>query len=75
MLNEKVSATSFDAGPLLQALKALKKGDFSARLPEESTGVGSEIAAAFNDIVELNRSLANELERVAGAPKAARKIA
>src|SRR6267142_6531351 len=74
MLNQKVGTNSFDAGPLLQALMALKKGDFSAHLPEESTGVGREIAKAFNGIVELNKSLANELERASGGSKTGRKI-
>src|SRR6266851_834293 len=74
MLNQKVDANSFDTGPLLQALMALKKGDFSARLPEESTGMEREIARAFNGIVELNKSLANELERVSEASRADRKI-
>ena len=75
MLNQKVSTTSFDASSVLQALKALKKGDFTARLSESSPGVGREIARAFNDVVELNKSLADELERVSGASKADRKIA
>ncbi|PYT09476.1 MAG: hypothetical protein DMF60_02535 [Acidobacteria bacterium] len=74
MLNQKVGTNSFDAEPLLQALMALKKGDFSARLPEESTGVGREIARALNGIVDLNKSLAKELERVSGASKTDRKI-
>src|SRR5947207_4816162 len=74
MLNQKVGTNSFDAEPLLQALMALKRGDFSARLPEESTGVGREIARAFNGIVDLNKSLAKELERVSGASKTDRKI-
>jgi HAMP domain-containing protein/CheY-like chemotaxis protein/signal transduction histidine kinase len=74
MLNQKLGTNSFDVGPLLQALMALEKGDFSARLPERSTGVGQEIAKAFNAIVELNQSLANELERVSGAARSDRKI-
>ena len=74
MLNQKTSATSFDTAPILQALKALRKGDFSARLVGDSTGVSKEIAEAFNDVVELNKSLASELERVSGAAAANRKI-
>jgi len=74
MLNQKTSATSFDTAPLLQALRALKKGDFAARLDGDSTGVSREIAEAFNDIVELNKSLASELERVSGAAGSDRKV-
>src|SRR3989442_12229911 len=74
MLNKEVTTNSFDTNQMLHALMALKKGDFSARLPENATGVEREIAKAFNGIVELNKSLANELERVSGAAKADQKI-
>ena len=52
---------------LLKSLRAFRKGDFSTRLPLDLTGIDGEIAEAFNDIVELNQSLARELERVARA--------
>ena len=38
---------------LLAALRAFRRGDFSVRLPKGLTGVGGEIAEAFNDVVEL----------------------
>ena len=49
---------------LLAALSALKKGDFSVRLPVEWTGVAGKIADTFNDVVELNERMAQELERL-----------
>ncbi|MEW6299333.1 MAG: HAMP domain-containing protein, partial [Thermodesulfobacteriota bacterium] len=49
---------------LLNALVALKKGDFSVRLPVEWTGVAGKIADTLNDVLELNEKLAKELERV-----------
>ncbi len=49
---------------LLDALKAVKKGDFSVRLPRPKDGVIAEIAEAFNDVVDLNESMANEIVRV-----------
>ena len=39
---------------LLTALIALKKGDFSVRLPHEWTGVAGKVADAFNEVVEQN---------------------
>src|SRR5690349_18878135 len=42
-----------DRGRLLEALRALTRGDFSARLPLERGGLGREIARAFNDAVEI----------------------
>jgi HAMP domain-containing protein/signal transduction histidine kinase/CheY-like chemotaxis protein len=49
---------------LLSALRAFRKGDFSARLPTDLTGMDGEIAEAFNDVVELNERTTKELERL-----------
>ena len=49
---------------LLVALTALKKGDFSVRLPLEWEGLDGKIADAFNDVIELNQKMARELERL-----------
>src|SRR4051794_815455 len=59
------STESYDPRPLLAALRALKKGDFSVRLPADQTGVGAAGAEAFNDVVELLVASTNELERIA----------
>ncbi len=53
-----------DSRLLLKALRALRNGDFAVDLPSDLTGADGEIAAAFNDIVELNRGLARELARM-----------
>ncbi len=49
------------AGELLRVLRALKQGDFSARLPLDHSGVAAEIAKAINDVIEMNARLADEL--------------
>ena len=49
---------------LLSALKAVRQGDFSARLPDHWTGVAGKVADTFNEVVELNHRLASELERL-----------
>jgi len=49
---------------LLQALSALKKGDFSVRLPEHLGGVDGKIADTFNSVVALNQRMADELDRL-----------
>jgi len=41
----------FDAKSMLTALTALKKGDFSVRLPIGLTDIDGEIGEAFNDVV------------------------
>src|ERR687895_2639910 len=50
-----------DRGELLKALRALKRGDFSVRMPLSLTGIDGEIAQAFNDVVELNEAMTQEL--------------
>src|SRR5687768_13305891 len=52
---------------LLAALRAARRGDFSVRIQSHYTGRDGEIAEAFNDLVELNEGLTNELRRVAQA--------
>ncbi|MEQ8397571.1 HAMP domain-containing protein [Thalassobaculum sp.] len=49
---------------LLKALRSFRKGDFTARLPTDLTGVDGDIAEAFNDVVELNQELVKELSRL-----------
>src|SRR5690242_3472216 len=53
-----------DRGELLRALRAFKRGDFSVRMPMDLAGMDGEIAQAFNDVVEMNETLAEELARV-----------
>ena len=74
MLKQEASTNSFDPGPLLNALTALQKGDFSAHLPENATGISREIAKAFNGVVQLNKNLADELDRVGSAAKTDKKV-
>src|SRR4051812_13435495 len=54
-----------DRGELLKALRALKRGDFSVRMPLSLTGIDGEIAQTFNDVVELEETKAAEIARVA----------
>ena len=55
---------AIDSRALLTALTALKKGDSSARLPLNWTGVAGKVADTFNEVIELNERMANELERI-----------
>ena len=49
---------------LLNALLAVRDGDFSVRLPGDWTGLGGKIADTFNEIVSTNARIASELEHV-----------
>src|SRR5688572_9358568 len=55
---------ALDTGLLLNALTAVRNGDFSVRLPHEWVGANGKIADRFNEIVELNQAMASELERI-----------
>ncbi|MCP4399436.1 MAG: hypothetical protein GY801_19315 [bacterium] len=55
---------TIDARLLLKCLRAFRKGDFSARMPDDCTGLAGEIAAAFNESVEFAAGLTGELERI-----------
>jgi HAMP domain-containing protein len=53
-----------DSSILLKAMTALKKGDFSMRMPIEWSGMAGKIADTFNNVVEMNEHMAYELERL-----------
>src|SRR6266496_5678704 len=46
-----------DAKQLLAALMAFKRGDFSARLPDDWTGVTGKIADTFNDVITTTQRM------------------
>jgi HAMP domain-containing protein/signal transduction histidine kinase/CheY-like chemotaxis protein len=58
------SGGRLDEKRILVALTALKKGDFSVRLPVEWTGMAGKISDTLNDVIELNQKMARELERL-----------
>src|SRR6266487_4011419 len=58
------NGNELDNGQLLAALMAFKRGDFSARLPEDWTGVPGKIADTFNAVIEANERMTRELERI-----------
>jgi HAMP domain-containing protein/signal transduction histidine kinase/DNA-binding response OmpR family regulator len=53
-----------DERQLLNVLMAIKKGDFSLRLPAELTGTVGKIYDTLNDIIESNEKLCSELNRI-----------
>src|SRR5688572_13723462 len=49
---------------LLNVLTAVKKGDFTSRMPTDQTGITGKIYDALNEIIEKNEMLTSELNRV-----------
>src|SRR5256884_1570339 len=58
------NGNEFDTRQLLAALMAFKRGDFSARLPEDWTGLSGKIADTFNTVIETNERMTQELKRI-----------
>ncbi|HXI11493.1 MAG TPA: HAMP domain-containing protein [Thermoanaerobaculia bacterium] len=65
MAADLVVTEGVDARLLLRTLTAVKKGDFTARMPAEQTGVAGKIYDTLNDIIEMNERMALEFARVA----------
>ena len=49
---------------LLQAMIAVRDGDFSVQLPPHLEGLEGKLADTFNEIVAANRRLAHDLAKV-----------
>ncbi len=49
---------------LLRTLMAMRRGDFSVRLPIDQTGVAGKVYDTLNEIIDLNQRMADEFERV-----------
>src|SRR5467141_3286191 len=64
MTSLQFAPAALDHGALLKALRALRKGEFSVRLPMDLVGIEGEIAQAFNDVVEMNELIAEEFARI-----------
>src|SRR5881392_2314632 len=60
----RLNGDGVDSRQLLTALVAFKRGDFSARLPDDWTGVAGKIADTFNDVIRSNERMTQELERI-----------
>jgi HAMP domain-containing protein/putative methionine-R-sulfoxide reductase with GAF domain len=58
------AAETVDAKVLLDVLAQLKGGDFSARMPNDWTGLAGKAADGFNDVVIANQVFEAELARV-----------
>jgi HAMP domain-containing protein len=59
-----LNGDQLDSKQLLAVLTALKRGDFSAQLPDDWTGIAGKVADTFNDVIRLNQRLTQELARI-----------
>jgi len=61
---QTLNPEELDLNQLLQTLVAVKKGNFSARMPVTKTGIAGKIADTLNDIIEMNEGMVTEFERI-----------
>jgi len=64
MATKAPAADKTDNRVMLRVLTAVKRGDFSVRMPVTSTGQAGQVAVAINDIIESNQRLERELRRL-----------
>src|SRR5687767_3172828 len=62
-----ITGDTLDAEQLLAVLTAVRRGDFTARMPRTLTGVAGKISDTLNEIIELQEEQVSEMERVAKA--------
>ena len=62
--SSSLNGDQLDSKQLLAALTAFKRGDFSAQLPDDWTGIAGKVADTFNDVIRLNQRLTQELARI-----------
>src|SRR5215831_4352858 len=60
----QTNGSEFDTKQLLAALTAFKRGDFSARLPDDWIGLPGKIADTFNEVIGISQRMAGELDRI-----------
>src|ERR1700693_5696866 len=64
MATRVVATSVVDPRVVIGALTAVKRGDFSARLPASWTGNAGKVASALNDVIESNQRLERELRKL-----------
>ncbi len=63
-----------DIGLLLNTLIALRRGDFSTRMPNDWTGLPGKVADAINDIIDMAQRASGDFERVSKVVGEAGKV-
>ena len=63
-MNDLSPRDFLDRRQLVGALRSLRRGDFSVRLPDDLPGTDGEIAQLFNEVVVLEQQMTDEFERL-----------
>src|SRR3954452_25050449 len=65
--NGHVDPQTVDFVIILEALQAMRNGDFSVRLPTTWTRLPGKVADTFNEIASANQQMSRELKRIGQA--------
>ncbi|HEX8534727.1 MAG TPA: HAMP domain-containing protein [Allosphingosinicella sp.] len=63
-MNAETQRDFLDRRQLVTALRSLRRGDFTVRLPEDFAGPDNEIARLFNEVVSIEEEVTKEFERL-----------
>src|SRR5690349_9723712 len=63
----KPQGVSLEHRQILAALRAFKRGDFTAKLRDDLTGIDGQIAETFNEIVGMVKTVRDEANEVSAA--------
>ncbi|MBC7899279.1 MAG: hypothetical protein H7070_04435, partial [Saprospiraceae bacterium] len=63
-LNGRSRGDHVDSKELLKLLTAVKRGDFSGRMPSDGLGIAGKIYDTLNEIFDKNEQLCSELGRI-----------
>src|ERR1700730_3125732 len=64
MATKVAAGDTIDSRVALNVLTAVKRGDFSVRMPTTWTGNAARVASALNDVIESNQRLEREIRRL-----------
>ena len=56
-MNAETQRDFLDRRQLVTALRSLRRGDFTVRLPEDFAGPDNEIARLFNEVVSIEEEV------------------
>src|ERR1700716_1042069 len=64
MATKVAKSDSIDSRVALSVLTAVKRGDFTVRMPSNWTGTAGKVASSLNDVIESNQRLEREIRRL-----------
>src|ERR1700687_4361502 len=64
MATKVATSDSIDGRVALSVLTAVKRGDFTVRMPSNWTGTAGKFASSLNDVIESNQRLEREIRRL-----------